>query len=272
MDPFDAFEERMTRRLAKMRHGVDVELNRLHGEAVKVNAQHNSGSIFPKLTAVQQSIEAAAEDVLTEGKELVDDAKRQGKKVPDLWLEATAAKARSVLIAYIDGLYNLDWRMEAQLLPGVTPAIRDSRKNSLAWMNGQVDDFERDIWRPKPWPTTGATTITNNTVHIGGNNSGVVQQAGDNAQQHASVRPDAAPIGQALDAFAAALANAQLDAAASAEIRAEIDTIRAQLTKPKPSFDIIRIATGAIGSVVAGVGANVLTPHLLPLFAAIGMS
>ncbi len=272
MTPFDALEERMTRHLAKMRHGVDVDLNRLHGEAIKVNAQHNSGSIFPKLAAVQQSAEAAAEDVLTEAKELVDDARRQGKNAPDLWREATADKARSVLVAHVKALYALDWRMDTKLLPGVTPAIQDSRKNSLAWVNGQVDDFERDIWRPKRKPETGGPTITNNTVHIGGNNSGVIQQAGDHAQQQASVGSDAAAIGHALDAFAEALASAQLSGETTAEINAEIATIKAQLTKPKPSFDIIRIATGAIGSVVAGVGANMLTPLLIALMAAVGMS
>ncbi len=272
MNPFEAFEERMTRQLAKMRQRVDVELNRLHGEAIKVNAQHNSGSIFPKLAAVQQCAEAAAEDVLTEGKELVDDARRKGMNAPDLWLEATAGKARLVLVAHVEGLYALSWRMDPKLLPGVTPAIQDSRKNSLACVNGQVDDFERDIWRPKPRPATGATTITNNTVHIGGDNSGVVQQAGDNAQQHASVGPDAAAIGQALEAFAVAVATAQLDAATNADIKAEVETIRAQLTKPKPSFEIIRIAAGAIGSVVASVGANLLTPHVITLMAAIGKS
>ena len=114
-------------------------------------------------------------------------------------------------------------------------------------------------------------TITN-TVHVGGDNSGVIQQAGDHAQQQARVGPDAAAIGQALDAFASALTSAQLGGEAAAEIKAEIATIRAQLTKPKPSFEIIRIATGAIGSVVAGIGANLLTPHVIALMAAVGMS
>ena len=162
--------------------------------------------------------------------------------------------------------------MDTRLLPGVTPAIQDSRKNSLAWVNGQVDDFERDIWRPNQKPAPGGLTITNNTVNIAGNNSGVIQQAGDYSQHQASVGSDAAAIGRALDAFAEALANAQLNGETTAEINAEIATIKAQLTKPKPSFDIIRIATSAIGSVVAGVGANMLTPHVIALMATVGMS
>jgi hypothetical protein len=272
MTPFDAFEERMTRHLAKMCHAVDVELNGLHGEAIKTNAQHNSRSIFPKLAAVQQCVELAAENVLTEAKSLVDEARRQGKNAPDLWLEATAEKARLVLVANVEALYALNWRMDANLLSGVTSAIQDSRKNSLEWVNGQVDDFERDIWRPKPRPPSGGTIITNNTVHIGGDNSAVIQQAGDHAQQQVTMGLDAAAIGQALDAFAAAIASANLSADTATEIDAEIQTIKAQLTKPKPSFEIIRIATGAIGSVVAGVGANLLTPHVIALTAAVGMS
>lgn len=122
---------------------------------------------------------------MVEAKELVDDARRQGKNAPDLWLEATAEKARLILNAHVEGLYALRWRIDPKVLPGVTPAISDARTNSLAHANGAVDDFANGVWRAKQRPATGATTITHN-VHIGGDMSGgVIQQAGDHAQQQA---------------------------------------------------------------------------------------
>jgi hypothetical protein len=176
---------RMERRFGEMRHAVDVKLNQLHGEAIKANAQHNNRSIFPQLDAVRQCVEEATEEALVEAKELVDDARRQGKNAPDLWLEATADKARLVLNAHVEALYALRWRIDPKVLPSVTPGINDARTNALAHANGAVDDFANGVWRPKPRPATGATTITHN-VHIGGDMSGgVVQQAGDNAQQQA---------------------------------------------------------------------------------------
>jgi hypothetical protein len=183
MTPFDAYQVRMERRFGEMLHAADVELNRLHGEAVKVNAEHNSGSIFPQLAAVQQCVEAATEEALVEGKELVDEARRQGTNAPDLWLEATADKARLVLTAHVEALYALRWRIDPKLLPGVTPAITEAHKNALAHANGAVDDFANGVWRPKPRLATGATAITHN-VHIGGNMAGgVIQQAGNQAHQ-----------------------------------------------------------------------------------------
>jgi len=189
MTPFDAYQVRMQRRFGEMRHAVDVKLNQLHGEAIKANAQHNSRSIFPQLDAVRQCVEEATEEALVEAKELVDDARRQGKNAPDLWLEATAEKARLVLNAHVEALYALRWRIDPKVLPGVTPAINDARTNSLAHANGAVDDFANGVWRPKQRPATGATTITHN-VHIGGDVSGgVIQQAGDHAQQQAPAPP-----------------------------------------------------------------------------------
>jgi len=185
MTPFDAYQVHMERRLGEMRQVIDVELNRLHGEAVKVNAQQNSRSIFLQLAAVQACVEEATEEALTEGKALVDEARRQRKNALDLWREATADKARLVLHAHAEALYALNWCIAPELLPGVTPAITDSYKNALAHADCAVDDFTNGVWRPKPRPAIGATIITHN-VHIGGNMAGgVIQQAGDQARQEA---------------------------------------------------------------------------------------
>jgi hypothetical protein len=181
--PFDAYQVRMDRRFGEIRHAVDVKLNQLHIQAIKSNAQHNSRSIFPQLDAVRLCVEEATEEALVEAKELVDEARRQGKNAPDLWLEATAEKARVALKAHVEALYELRWRIDPTVLPSVIPAINDARTNSLAHVNGAVDDFANGVWRPKQRPATGATTITHN-VHIGGDMSGgVIQQAGDLAQQ-----------------------------------------------------------------------------------------
>lgn len=268
MDPFQAFEERMTRRLAAMRHEVEVELNRLHAEAIKTGAHRGNRSIFPKLSAIESSADAATEFVLREAVALTDNRDH----ARDLWLEATADRARAVLASHVDSLYGVSWRADPNFLAGVAPAIDDSKRRTLEKVNGEVDDFSRGVWHPHS--TTGPVgSTTNNNVYVGGSISGVFQQGGANAQQQATNSQfDPTAFGVLLEHFATAVAGSQLPAHTTGELMAEIDTIRAQLKKTSPNFDIVRVATGAIGSLCVGVGANFLTPHVTPLLAAVGLS
>lgn len=263
MNPFEAFQARATRRLEEMRHDLAVELTRLHADVVKDNAQTNNRSIFPKLRAVSACADVATEFVLREAKALTD---RHRDSARGMWLEETATRARFVLMDHVEAIYASDWRMPPEFMHLVNAHIRDFRSSNVAKVNNEVVEFEQGVWNA----SAEGSNITNNTVNInGGMSGGVVQQAGDNAHQHASGPADAEAIGKALEAFVRALDGADLSPASREEIMADVDTVRAQLKKPSPNFDAIRHAARDLS---VGVAANIVTPHLLLLLAAVGLS
>ena len=142
--PFDRFEARQARRLRARVYDVEVELNRLHGEAIKAGAADGNRAIFPKLAAVEREAQAAVDAVLTEATALT--ANRGSTR--SMWVEETAERARSVLLAHVAALYELNWRMRPDMMHTVTASIDGSRSRTLAMINGEVDDFEGGVWHP----------------------------------------------------------------------------------------------------------------------------
>ena len=171
LTPFDAFEARMVRVLADRVHDADVELNRLHGEAIKGGYQNNSGTIKPQLEAVQHCAERSIQMVLGEAKALTDPHRARAWY---MWLEHTAAPAREVLVAHVEALYALRWRINSAVLPVAKPIIEDSKNRILAAANGEVDDFERGVWSARPVaaraapPTTAGTDVAQSPCSDGG--------------------------------------------------------------------------------------------------------
>lgn len=184
LTPLDAFEARITRRLEEMRHALAVELNRVHGEVVKLNAQTNDRNIFMKLPVVEACADAATEFVLTEAKTLTDPHQAHAWNV---WLAETGERARSVLTAHVEAIFESNWRIAPEFMHTVRANVDDARARALAKVSGEVGDFVRGVWRPKAQPAPGGTIITtNNTVNVGGDMSGgSVDQAGHHVVKEA---------------------------------------------------------------------------------------
>lgn len=136
--------------------------------------------------------------------------------------------------------------------------------NALA----ELDEFGSGVWRPRS--PRQEVSVTSNTVNVGdGATIGNIQQAGNHAHQQGAAAIDISAIGQALDAFERAAANATLSEEVRAAIRAEAETIRPQLSKQTPSALIVREGFKSLRSIVEGVAAGaLLTPQFGALMAA----
>lgn len=80
----------------------------------------------------------------------------------------------------------------------------------------------------------------------------------------------------ALGAFEDALAEAPIPADILAELKPELNTIKAQLAKPKPSNTILAEAAHSVRNIIEGIVGGALTPHVLAaasaLWSALGLN
>lgn len=137
-----------------------------------------------------------------------------------------------------------------------------------AYALAELYEFGSGVWRPSL--PREEVSVTSNTVNVGdGATVGSIQQAGNHAHQQSANTLDIGSIQQALDAFDRAAAEVDLSEQARAAIRAEIETIRPQLSKPAPSAVIVRESLKSLRNIVEEVAAGaLLTPQFGALMAA----
>src|SRR5258708_11318070 len=106
---------------------------------------------------------------------------------------------------------------------------------------------------PEPPQVTNSITVCNMTASP-------IMQGSPNANQSVEFNLDAGSARTALTAFETALEAASLSAATRASFAPEIQTLRAQLSKPSPSQMILREAGRSLRNIVEGVYAALLAP------------
>jgi hypothetical protein len=146
--------------------------------------------------------------------------------------------------------------------PAVVQAIDAILDKADANALAELDEFGAGVWRPRG--PSRETAVTNN-INVTNSTVGSIQQAGNNAHQQSANTLDIGSVQQALDAFDMAVADAELGEQARAAIRAEVETIRPQLSKPTPSGVIVRESMKTLRNVVEGLAAGALTPTFIAL-------
>lgn len=151
--------------------------------------------------------------------------------------------------------------------PAAASAIASILDNADAHFLADLEEFGASLWRPRK-PPGGANVTTNNSVVLNNSTAGTIQQSGQGAHQEATANGDVAAVRLALEQFSRAVAEAQIAEDQRAELLAEIETLRPQLTKPKPNVAIVRETLGTMRRVAEGAAGGVLTEALVPLLIA----
>ena len=106
-----------------------------------------------------------------------------------------------------------------------------------------------------------------NDIKIENMISSVIQQGTTDSTLTASITINLAAVRSAFDTLEQALREHPASPEIAAEIEPEIQTIKAQLAKSKPSVNILREAGSTLRSIAEGAAGGLLAPHVL---AAIG--
>jgi hypothetical protein len=267
--PFDAFQQSITRRLHEMVDEFREAIAKLDSDIMLSNAQTNSRSVLSKLKLADDHLKRATDLVLGQGQRL---ASQSSSTTGRLWRSEIAERARPVLQQHADALFACDWRAWQEVRDFLNSQIPQAREQAHKRIAAEIDEFTAGVWFARAPAPHGGANITTNSVNINGNVSGsIIQQAGEGAQQSASTGLDPALIADALDRLGEAILNAGLSQSLRGEVEAEMETIRAQLRKPEPNRDILKIAGNAIGGLCTGVAGNMLTPYVAALLASLGL-
>lgn len=132
--------------------------------------------------------------------------------------------------------------------------------------------YDAGFLRPK-----GATSLSlGNSIHIGTNYGGAIQQGNANSTQHSEVSFRASEVAAAIGQLEAALASVALPDAEMNNLKADIATIKAQLAKPEPTRGVLREAGASLKNVlegaISGAAGGPLASAAAQLWKALGLS
>ena len=108
-----------------------------------------------------------------------------------------------------------------------------------------------------------------NAINVENMIGSVVQQGTKGSTQTASITINIAAVRSALDNLEQTLSEYPAPPEIAAEIEPELQTIKAQLAKPKPSVTILREAGSTLRSISEGVAGGLLAPHVLSAIGAL---
>jgi hypothetical protein len=130
--------------------------------------------------------------------------------------------------------------------------------------NGLLDPSEPD-----------APPIVKNSIAIDTMYGGAVQQGTRSSNQTVTTTFNVNEVGAVLDALEVALRGVSIEGDAQAELKAELETMRAQLKKPNPSMVILQEAGKSLKKIVEDAAIAAASPVvqglLLSLMAALGI-
>jgi hypothetical protein len=154
----------------------------------------------------------------------------------------------------------------------------DVIENDLKMKNGigYVGQPVKEAWRwVKHKRAQENAAPAGNSITIGVMTGSTIQQGSPSATQTVSIRLDRGDVESAVAAFEAAVDAADFPAATVAELKGDIATIRAQLSKASPMPSILQEAGRSMRNVVEGIAAGLFTPEVLAaapaLWAALGL-
>ena len=258
-----AVENRIERRLAENVRDLVVAVRAAQNELAARGLANSSAMIRRRLDLIRQYVVAGTDWAFSEI-ERYTTTPDIARELHDWFLKAALGR---YFYAVVDASQVRTRLVPAGALAAAEREIEQIRESLAA----DLAEFQAGVWTPRDPVSAPTANNVHNVVTVHGDILGGIQQAGHGAQQQSTTTFDGSQVGQALEAFAAALKAAQLSDEVRQELEAEIDTIRPQLRKASPNWVIVRTAGAAILGLVTGVGANLLTPELQSLAAALGL-
>lgn len=264
MQLFEAFRDRLRRGLNDMIRDAEGEFVAINSDCAS-KGQFNSGYRIARLmAAVAGRFRAATEWAFFEVLKL------PGKENITRELSLPILKEDLGRFSYqlIDAAGLSD--PSKPLTPSTGRLVQTETERMHQAFAGDLRDLEAGLWSPRPQPQPLAHA-THNVIHVEGDLHGAVQQAGAGSHQEAHVVIDQSSVVNALDELMAAVARLEIDPDARNDIEVDAETIRQQLRKRSPSAAVLRAAGQSLATVALGVGANLLTPQVQVLLAALGV-
>jgi hypothetical protein len=142
--------------------------------------------------------------------------------------------------------------------------VKDVVDRRLAGFDARVDFalHQFDVGHLDPVEPEIPLTM-GNSINIGVMAGGAVQQGTNQSNQTLSVTINFSDARDALVAFEKALVEEPPSRELLAEIKPELDTIKAQLAKPSPSVAILTEAGRTLRTIIEGAAGGILAPHLI---------
>jgi hypothetical protein len=245
------FVELIDWHIANALKSADRAVNGVRGEFSKAGVFQSGRRIIFSIEAARKEFETGVEAVLGELKRTIRKNKLDPKDLRQhagerLLKFANDAKAAAKVGGGLGDVSSL-------------AAFDEHLKFALR----QVDVGFRDPAEPETPPMT-------NAINIGTMTGSVIHQASPGATQTVEMKVDVNAVSTALSTLESELSKAQIDANAMTELSADTATIKAQLSKPAPSIQILQEAGRSVRNVVEGVAGGLLTPGVIAAVGALG--
>jgi len=239
------YEQWIDWHLAQAKSRASAEVTAERRRAAANGALQSSRAVILTTAAVRKEFEAGVNAVLGElkraaGKTQIDPA--------ELW-QATQER----LAAFIETMTDVAKTQESHMLQNHLDAEVAAFKSHLKFALRQFQVGFLDPSEPDVPP------MASNTITIGNMTGSTIQQGSPNSTQQ-QVAINVASADKALADLEQSLAESEVAADTLAEMKADIQTIRAQMAKPSPSMTIVREAGKSLRNVVEGGVGGMLTP------------
>jgi len=258
-DPtIDDFRNWIKHHLQKALDRSRKSVGQVASEASARGAYHSSARIFMTLDAAHKQFDAGIEAALGELKRAIKSTrldKHELRKVTEEELREFGSEIR------------IDLNPEKSMRMGGSAFMEPVEKSlaefdeKLVFSLRQFDVGFFDPEEPEDSPMS-------HSIKIGSMTGGAIQQGTVDSSQNVTL--NVGEIRHAVEQVSAGLSEAELPADALATIQADLDTIKAQLSKPEPSQPIIAEAAKSLRGITEGVTAGLITPGVHAAITQIG--
>jgi hypothetical protein len=228
-----------------------ARINKLVG---RMKAEHAGRGILQSSMTHQRTFQIVKEEFDATIRIVFGELKRT--------IRITDLDPREVRQAALQCLDDFSRQAKAIIQGSRIPSIPDS---AIAKCNNDLDQELEFVRRQFDVgflsPSEPEVPQVNNAITIGTMTGSTIQQGSPSANQNVQFALRIEDAKLALTALEAALAEAALPPAAQADVSADLQTIKAQLSKPTPSLQILREAGKSARSMLEGGAAGLLAPH-----------
>lgn len=236
-------ERRLENLLSTVEHDMRVAFRDAAAQAAGKGSLQSGSHLMTKAKAVGEAmtlfVTAATSDV--------DAVQWVGGSLPYLY-DTAAAK---LIQLKLRGMEDIRKKAEAWAGPSALAAIDVEVERRYTAARGQLDDHRSGFGRATPH---------NPSINIQAGSGAIVQTNSPGAWAQVNINVQA--IRPSLDDLEQSLPWATLGQSESADIRAEIDTIRAQLGKLAPSSVIVQESGRSLRAIVENLAASAAQPFV----------
>ena len=254
----DDFIELIDQDIEKAMDRVHEAVNRVRSEFTQAGAFHGSRRVLFSIKAAQTEFEAGVEAVLGDLDWAVKDTLIDEGDLCEQTEQRLTQFAEKVKVAT---------RVDDMESRGVGDAITTGFLGIDKYLKTALRLHEIGHRRKK----AEEPLVVDKSIKVGGNMTGNIQHSSPGATQSFQLNIDASR--NALHTFETELSKLSItDSAQLSEIAADVDTIKAQLSKSSPSLPILHEAAKSLRKITENTVAGVITHPLVQAVIALGNS